>query len=165
MKPSKDDETTLKENEETALKDKVSSLYELMKSEKLEELEVKDRDIHVYLKRKSKTPKYFAGTTQAPAQPIVVSAQAVESAAQATVAGDTVKSPITGTFYRAPSPTSPSFSKEGDVVAAGKTLCIVEAMKVMNEVKADSGMKILKILVENGKPVVSGQDLFQIEKL
>jgi len=152
-------------NEETTLKDKVGSLYELMKSEKLEELEVKDQDLYVYLKRKSKTPKYLIEAAQSSAQAAaVVAAQAVESAA-APVAGDTVKSPITGTFYRAPSPTSLPFSKEGDVVAAGKTLCIVEAMKVMNEVKADSGMKILKILVENGKPVVSGEDLFQIEKL
>ena len=80
-------------------------------------------------------------------------------------AGDTVKSPITGVFYRAPSPSSPSFVKEGDIVGAGKTLCIVEAMKVMNEVKSESGMKILKILVENGKPITSSQDLFLIEKL
>ena len=166
MKTLKDDETTLKEseartlkeNDETTLKEKVSSLYELMKSEKLEELEVKDQNLYVYLKRKSKTPKY-------PAVAQAAHVAAPQAAEPAPAAGETVKSPITGTFYRAPSPTSAPFIKEGDVVAAGKTLCIVEAMKVMNEVKADSGMKILKILVENGKPVVSGQDLFQIAKL
>jgi acetyl-CoA carboxylase biotin carboxyl carrier protein len=154
--------------EETTLKDKVSSLYELMKSEKIEELDVHDTDLHIYLKRKSKTPKYAVSAPQMVTQAApTATAQAEETAeaAATTVTGDTVKSPITGTFYRAPSPSSPSFSKEGDVVAAGKTLCIVEAMKVMNEIKSDSGMKILKILVENGKPVASGQDLFLIEKL
>ena len=153
-------------NDETTLQERVSSLYELMKSEKLEELEVKDQDLHVYLRRKSKVPKQSAAAVQTAAQAAVAAAaQAVETAAPVATADNTVKSPITGTFYRAPSPASPPFSKEGDVVTAGKTLCIVEAMKVMNEIKSDSGMKILKILVENGKPVVSGQDLFLIEKL
>jgi len=149
---------------ETALKDRISSLYELMKTEKIEELEVKDEDSYVYLKRKGKTPKHhgpvhFEAPVSAPG-----AAEPKENQPEA-VAGDTVKSPITGVFYRSPSPTSPSFVKEGDIVSAGKTLCIVEAMKVMNEVKSETGMKIIKILVENGKPITSAQDLFLVEKL
>lgn len=152
-------------NDETLLKAKVTSLYELMKSEKLEELEVKDKDLYIYLKRKSKTPRHTGTAYHAPAPSAQETSAAKAEGAPAATAGETVKSPITGVFYRAPSPALPSFVKEGDIVGAGKTLCIVEAMKVMNEVKSDSGMKILKILVENGKPVVSGQELFLIEKL
>ena len=68
-------------------------------------------------------------------------------------------------FYQAPSPSSPVFAKVGDVIDTGKTLCIVEAMKVMNEIKATFKVKIIKVLVENGAPVNSGQDLFEIEKV
>lgn len=77
----------------------------------------------------------------------------------------TIPTPITGVFYRASSPQSPPFVKEGETVNAGSTLCIVEAMKVMNEIKAESRCKILKILVENGKPVTLKQPLFEFEPL
>lgn len=74
-----------------------------------------------------------------------------------------VKSPIVGTFYRAPAPDSDSYVKVGDTVSAGDTLCIVEAMKLMNEIESDVAGKIVKILVENGKPVEYNQPLFLIE--
>ncbi len=73
-----------------------------------------------------------------------------------------INSPMAGTFYRAPSPTSPPFVNEGEHVAAGQTICIVEAMKMMNEIKADKAGKIVKILFENGKPVEKGSVLFHI---
>ncbi len=76
-----------------------------------------------------------------------------------------VKSPLIGTFYRAPSPHAPPFVEVGAVVKKGATLCIVEAMKVMNEIKAECAGKIKKILVENGSPVEYGQTLFLIEPL
>jgi len=76
-----------------------------------------------------------------------------------------VKSPLIGTFYRAPSPHSPPFVEIGSIVKKGTTLCIVEAMKVMNEIKADCTGRIKKILVENGSPVEYGQILFLIEPL
>lgn len=76
-----------------------------------------------------------------------------------------VISPLIGTFYRAPSPHSPPFVEVGTVVKKGTTLCIVEAMKVMNEIKADCAGTIRKILVENGSPVEYGQTLFLIEPL
>jgi acetyl-CoA carboxylase biotin carboxyl carrier protein len=147
---------------EQPLKEQVAALYELMKNEKLEELEIKEDDYYLYLKRKSKK--------QAPSAPSSAVASSVvktvtpEPVPEAAPAGQTVKSPITGVLYRAPSPASPPFVKEGGVVDAGKTLCIVEAMKVMNEIKADSRMKVLKILVENGKAVTAGQDLFLVEQ-
>ncbi|HXK44599.1 MAG TPA: acetyl-CoA carboxylase biotin carboxyl carrier protein [bacterium] len=74
-----------------------------------------------------------------------------------------VKSPLIGTFYRAPSPQSPPFVEVGVVVKKGTTLCIVEAMKVMNEIKAECTGKVRKILVENGSPVEYGQVLFLLE--
>jgi acetyl-CoA carboxylase biotin carboxyl carrier protein len=74
-----------------------------------------------------------------------------------------IKAPIVGTFYRAPNPDAPPFVQVGDIVDPGKTLCIIEAMKIMNEIESDVKGKIVKILVENGKPVEFGQPLFLIE--
>lgn len=74
-----------------------------------------------------------------------------------------IKSPLVGTFYRAPSPGAPPFVEEGDIVSKGQVLCIIEALKVMNEIESDIDGKIVKILVENGQPVDYGQELFYIE--
>ncbi|MCB4792399.1 MAG: acetyl-CoA carboxylase biotin carboxyl carrier protein [Elusimicrobia bacterium] len=145
-----------------SIKERVGELYDLMKNENLEELEIKDQDTYINLKRKGKRlfsePLIYANPQ--------VERNVVQSAdtRHAEVKGETIKSPIIGTFYRSPSPTSAPFVKDGDTADEGKTLCIIEAMKVMNEIKAESRIKILKILVENGKPVTSGQDLFLIEK-
>jgi acetyl-CoA carboxylase biotin carboxyl carrier protein len=75
-----------------------------------------------------------------------------------------VKSSMMGIFSRAPSPSSPPFAKEGDSVKPGQVLCIIEAMKVFNELKAESAGSVVKVLVENGKPVKAGQDLFWIQR-
>lgn len=146
---------------ENSVKQQVNSLYDLMKSENLDELEIKENDFYLYIKRKSKSAPQSSVMTQVPVAataPVAVEAQAVPAA------GTTIKSPVIGIFYQAPSPASPPFLNEGDIISAGKTMCIIEAMKVMNEIKADYRMKILKILVENGKPIITGQDLFLIEK-
>jgi acetyl-CoA carboxylase biotin carboxyl carrier protein len=74
-----------------------------------------------------------------------------------------VASPIVGTFYRAPSPTAESFVKIGDTVETGKTLCIIEAMKLMNEIPSDASGTVAKVFVENGQPVEYGQPLFGIK--
>ena len=74
-----------------------------------------------------------------------------------------VKSPIVGTFYRAPAPDADSYAQVGDIVTVGSVLCIIEAMKLMNEIESDVNGKILKILVENGNPVEYNQPLFLIE--
>jgi acetyl-CoA carboxylase biotin carboxyl carrier protein len=75
-----------------------------------------------------------------------------------------VTSPFVGTFYRAPSPDAPDFVAVGSAVREGQTLCIVEAMKIMNEIEADSAGVIVEILAENGKPVEFGQKLFKLKK-
>jgi acetyl-CoA carboxylase biotin carboxyl carrier protein len=85
-----------------------------------------------------------------------------EGAAPATVEGTIVTSPFVGTFYRAPNPESPAFCEVGATVKKGQTLCIVEAMKLMNEIEADVAGTVAEIYAENGKPVEYGQRLFRI---
>ena len=77
--------------------------------------------------------------------------------------GHTVKSPMVGTFYRSPSPGSPSFVEIGQTVTKGQTLCIIEAMKLLNEIESDAAGVVKAILVENGQPVEYGQPLFVLE--
>jgi acetyl-CoA carboxylase biotin carboxyl carrier protein len=74
-----------------------------------------------------------------------------------------IEAPMVGTFYRAPEPTAPPFVNEGDIVVAGQTLCILEAMKLMNEIKAEVEGQVKAILVENAQPVEYGQLLFELE--
>ncbi len=74
-------------------------------------------------------------------------------------------SPMVGMFYRAPNPDSPAFVEEGDVVSVGQTLCIIEAMKIMNEIEADASGRVVRVLVENGNPVEYNTPLFLIEPL
>jgi acetyl-CoA carboxylase biotin carboxyl carrier protein len=152
---------------ENGLKEQVNDLYEIMRGEKLEELEIKQEDYYIYLKRKGKNiPVLAAQQMVVPMNPVsgMIQPGTEEVVEQETIAGETIKSPIMGMFYRAPSPSLPPFIKEGDIVDTGKTLCIVEAMKVMNEIKAEYRIKIIKILIENGKPINAGQDLFLVEK-
>ena len=84
------------------------------------------------------------------------------AAAPAEAAGTFISSPFVGTFYRAPSPEAPSFVDVGQAVRKGQVVCIVEAMKLMNEIEADAAGEIVKIFVENGSPVEYGQPLFGI---
>ena len=154
---------------ENNLEEKVKSLYEVMQEEKIEVLDIKSSDMKVYIRRKNPNAQNIQ--VKGKVAPSLVNSSQVQDIVQQTAVqnesreGSTITSPITGVFYRSPSPSSPMFVKEGDVVDVGKTLCIIEAMKVMNEVKATEKVKILKILVENGNPITAGQDLFSVEKL
>jgi acetyl-CoA carboxylase biotin carboxyl carrier protein len=100
----------------------------------------------------------------APAPPIAVSHAPAPPPAAAEEELHTVKSPIVGTFYEAPGPGSLPFVKSGDQVAAGQVVCIIEAMKLMNEIESDASGEIVKILVNNGQPVEYGQPLFAIRR-
>ena len=105
-----------------------------------------------------------AAPSAAPAVPAATAA--APSAAQAADPHDgahIVKSPIVGTFYASPSPDAPAFVQVGDTVSVGKVLCIVEAMKLMNEIESDAAGKIVKVLVTPGQPVEYGQALFAIK--
>ena len=108
-------------------------------------------------------------TASIPAAPVAAPAAAPVSEtapAKAEAAGDghhEVRSPIVGTFYRASSPDAPPFVQVGDTVGKGQVLCIIEAMKIMNEIESDAAGKVVKILVENGQPVEYNQPLFLVE--
>ena len=109
------------------------------------------------------------------AQPMIASAAPVAAAPapappaapaeapQAASKGRTVTSPFVGTFYRSASPDAPSFCEVGDTIQKGQTLCIIEAMKLMNEIEAEFGGRVATVLVENGQPVEYGEPLFEIE--
>jgi acetyl-CoA carboxylase biotin carboxyl carrier protein len=101
-------------------------------------------------------------TTHAPLVPTSSPGESVAAAPAAEQGLHTVRSPIVGTFYECPSPGSPPFVKPGDIVEIGQVLCIVEAMKLMNEIEADVAGEIVKKLVANGQPIEYGQDLFVI---
>lgn len=140
--------------------ERLNELSQIMGTENLQELEVTDEGFHVKLVRRSREnvvshPVFHASaptSLSSPKKEVKGKAQEVE--------GTPVPAPIAGVFYRSPSPSSPSFVKEGDVVAPGKALCIIEAMKVMNEITSPSAGRVIKILVENGKPVEANQTLF-----
>ncbi len=110
-------------------------------------------------------PVHMAPPPPAPAAPAAAAAAAPEVKAKAEAKGHVVTSPFVGTFYRAPSPESPAFVDVGALVKKGQVLCIVEAMKLMNEIESEFDGKVVEIFVENGHTVEFGQPLFRIEPL
>ena len=151
-------------NKKNDIKGNVKSLYEIMKEEKILELDVNSKDYSLTIKRKDPNAGIVVEKVSVAAPRPVAQAAKPAVAKPVAAAAESIKSPITGVFYQAQSPSAPAFVQVGDVVDTGKTVCIIEAMKVMNEIKATSKVKISKILAENGKPVNAGQPLFEIEK-
>ncbi len=148
---------------------KVKKLIELLEESGIDELEIKEGEESVRISRHSKTPaqQFYAPQMRAPAPAAApVAAAPVAAAAEAPAApklnGFVVKSPMVGTFYRTPAPTSPAFVEVGATVKVGDTICIVEAMKMMNHITAEKAGVIESILVENGQPVEYDQPLFTI---
>ena len=147
----------------------IKELIDLLKGSDVSEIEIEHEGIKIKIKKGSSgaviTPVMTAQpVTNVPA-PQVVAAPAAAPVAPAapTVAGNTINSPMVGTFYRSPSPDSAAFVKEGDIIKEGQTVCIIEAMKLMNELKAETKGRVVKISVENGQAVEFGQVLFVIE--
>jgi acetyl-CoA carboxylase biotin carboxyl carrier protein len=144
---------------------KLKTLIELVESSGIAELEISEGEERVRITRTAASTQQ----TYAPApQPIVAAAApqpmvpAAEPAKPAVAEGHVVKSPMVGTFYRSASPGSKAFVDVGQTVNSGETLCIIEAMKLLNEIEADQSGVIKAILVENGQPVEFGQPLFVI---
>jgi acetyl-CoA carboxylase biotin carboxyl carrier protein len=106
-------------------------------------------------------PQMMAAPAMAPA-PAAAPAAAAEAPAPAAAEGNAVKSPMVGTFYRTPSPNAKAFVEVGQTVKVGDTLCIIEAMKLMNEIESDVAGVVKAILIENGQPVEYGEPLFII---
>jgi acetyl-CoA carboxylase biotin carboxyl carrier protein len=146
---------------------KIKTLIDLVEQSGIAELEITEGEERVRISRHGSAPAY-APAMPAPAHLAIPAAQLpAQSAPQAAVApeptGHQLKSPMVGTFYRSPSPGSPSFVEVGQSVTKGQTLCIIEAMKLLNEIESDTAGVVKAILVENGQPVEYGQPLFIIE--
>jgi acetyl-CoA carboxylase biotin carboxyl carrier protein len=149
---------------------KIKKLIELLEESNIGELEIKEGEESVRIARNSGTTQYFtapqgfaAPTAPAPAAPTApVAAAPTAAPAPAVPSGHLVKSPMVGTFYRSPSPGSPSFIEVGKHVKAGDVICIIEAMKMMNQIEADKAGVIEAILVEDGSPVEFDQPLVTI---
>ena len=140
---------------------KVRALIELMKEHDLSELDLRQEDNRVRIRRGGEVVAYPAPVGAAPR-----AAQPAAEAAPAAPADDkllVVKSPMVGTFYRASGPDSAPFVKVGDRIGPEKTVCIVEAMKVFNEIPAGVSGQVVAILVENGAPVEFGQPLIKVD--
>jgi len=149
--------------------DKIQELLKLMKSHGLEEIEIEDNDYRVRLKKESQGVAVTAPQVVAAPAAGAPPAQAAGAAPPADEFAESpdhffITSPIVGSFYRSPSPDAEPFVEIGDPIDADKVVCIVEAMKVMNEVKAESPGVIEKIFIENGKPVEYGQPLFRVAR-
>ena len=104
-----------------------------------------------------------APSAMIPAAPKPVAAIEASKAAPAAPVGQSIKAPLTGTFYRSEAPSKPEFSKEGDAVKAGQAVCVIEAMKLFNPVKAEKGCKVVRFLVKPGDQVTKGQPIIEIE--
>jgi acetyl-CoA carboxylase biotin carboxyl carrier protein len=150
---------------------KLKTLIDLVAESDIAELEVTEGESKVRIVKSSAIPQnqmvmvpqqgvqqFSAPAMQAPAAAPVASAPA----APAEPTGHVVKSPMVGTFYRSSAPGAPAFVDVGSTVKEGDTLCIIEAMKLLNEIDADISGTVTKILVENGQPVEFGQPLFVI---
>lgn len=146
----------------------LKELIEFLKEQDIAEFELERGDVKVRIKRGMPVAIAPAALTiSAPTVPTAATASpAPPSVAPPSKSPDEglhqVKSPIVGTFYESPSPGSPPFVKAGDTVEAGQVLCIIEAMKLMNEIEADVSGEVVKRLVNNGQPVEYGQPLFSI---
>lgn len=149
---------------------KVKKLIELLEESNIDEIEIKEGEESVRISRNSAQAMQLAAAPMAPAYAVPppppaapAPAAAVAPAPEAeTSSGHVVHSPMVGTFYSAPSPTSPSFVEVGQTVKIGDVVCIVEAMKMMNQIEADKAGTIEAILVESGAPVEFDQPLFSI---
>lgn len=147
---------------------KIKKLIELVEESGIQELEIKEGEESVRINRGgavvSSAPAYYAPT---PAQAAPAAAPAAPAAAATSAApeisGHVLKSPMVGTFYRSPAPGAKSFVEVGASVKVGDTLCIVEAMKMMNQIQADKAGVVKAILVESGQPVEFDEPLLIIE--
>jgi len=145
---------------------KLKTLIDLVSESNVSELEITEAEGKVRIvKSEGKVQQqYVAAPVAAPVAAAPAAAPAAEApAAPAAESGHVVKSPMVGTFYRSSSPGAKPFAEVGDEVKEGETICIIEAMKILNEIEADKSGKITRILGENGQAVEYGQPLFVIE--
>ncbi len=146
--------------------DEIKELLQIFNESGVGELEVQRGEDRLRIKRASANKEYVVAQTPV-APPVVVPAHNAVPVAAAPARppeadGMLVKSPIVGTYYDAPSPDAPPFVRVGDAVEPGQVLCIIESMKLMNEIEAEAAGTVVAKLVENGRPVEYGEALFSI---
>ena len=145
---------------------KIKKLIELIQASDIDELEIVEGEESVRILRNT-APAYIPAP--APVAPVIAPAAGSDEISSSPLAqaegpqGETIDSPMVGTFYEAASPTSAAFVKVGDSVSVGDTLCIIEAMKMLNQIESEKSGVIKEILVDNEQPVEFGQPLFVIE--
>jgi len=145
---------------------KVKKLIELLEESGIAEIEIKEGEESVRISRMNQNTMVSAPAIAAPVAAAVaapVAAAAPVSTESEEPSGHLVRAPMVGTFYRSPSPDAKFFVEEGQSVKSGDTLCIIEAMKLLNQIEADKSGVIKSVLVENGQPVEYNQPLFIIE--
>lgn len=145
----------------------IKEMINLMNENGLLELEIEKEGLRIRLKKTSSGTEGFNG-------PILIEKEKISEAGvrpepqaleKMTVKTVEIKSPMVGTFYRAPSPEAPPYAETGQVIEPGQVICIVEAMKLMNEIKSEIKGRVLEVLVDNAEPVEFGQPMFLIEPL
>jgi acetyl-CoA carboxylase biotin carboxyl carrier protein len=152
----------------------IQKLIDFIAQSGLDEVNIETADLKIKVKRYGSAPAAVASTSAAPAptfaapaptapvtQPAIT--EPVVSNASASQNLVTIKSPMIGTFYRASSPETPAFASIGDEIKPGKVVCVIEAMKLFNEIESEISGKIVKVLVENATPVEFDQPLFLVE--
>jgi len=142
----------------------LKKILEAFDKSKANVLEFENDEFRIYLDKSATSPAQITAVSQ-PVQPQEAIVQKVEAKTECETEGELITSPMVGTFYQAPSPDSPPYVKVGDKVKKGQTLCIIEAMKIMNELEAEFDMEILEVLVEDGQPVEFDTPLFRVKKL
>jgi acetyl-CoA carboxylase biotin carboxyl carrier protein len=155
--------------------EELKALLQILEEREITEFELEEENLKVRIRKggpsqavhvtpalQVSAPVVAISTATAPA-PAALQAEGVAVPAEAAENGlVSVKSPIVGTFYRSPDPASPPFVKEGDRIRIGQVLCIIEAMKLMNEIEAEVAGEVVKILKESGQPVQYGEALFSV---
>jgi acetyl-CoA carboxylase biotin carboxyl carrier protein len=154
----------------------VKKLLDLISDSDVDEVSIEEGEFKISVKKRSEStgeepvmmhyqmpPQPTGAPSGTPSQPAQVPAQPREESSS-PAKGETVRSPIVGTFYRSPSPDSDPFVIEGDTIQKGETLCIIEAMKIMNEIEAEFSGTVVEVLAEDGQPVEFDQPLYIIQK-
>ena len=147
----------------------IKEMINLMNENGLTELEVEKDDMRIRLKKTASGVEGFEAPVVYPVQGVAAAGAKAQSGQEIEeknlIKAVEIKSPMVGTFYRAPNPEAPAYVEVGQVIEPGQVICIIEAMKLMNEIKSEIKGKILEILVDNAEPVEFGQSLFLIDPL
>jgi len=150
----------------------IKELVKLVEKSDIHELDIQEKELQIRIVKNTNAPQvvsqiqHIPAPVQQPSAPVTDSGQNLQAQTSDTRPDNVIEipSPMVGTFYRASAPDSAPYVKEGDTISKGQVLCIIEAMKLMNEIEAEISGKIVKILVENGEPVEYNQPLFLVEK-